>query len=172
MKTVFVDVDTQLDFMVPSGALYVPGAELLIPVIARLNRFAAARGIPILATVDAHAENDPEFQVWPPHCIAGTLGQRKVDATLPVFEKQVVDFGATDSFRAEVDRLDADRFVLYGVVTEYCVKSAAQALLKAGKQVEVITDAIRSIHEEQGNLVLRELAAAGATLTTAAALLG
>ena len=30
MKTVFMDVDTQLDFLYPAGALYVPGAERLI----------------------------------------------------------------------------------------------------------------------------------------------
>jgi nicotinamidase/pyrazinamidase len=37
MKTVFVDVDTQIDFLFPAGALYVPGAERLLPAIARLN---------------------------------------------------------------------------------------------------------------------------------------
>ena len=41
MKTVFFDVDTQLDFLYPAGALYVPGAERIVPAIARLNRFAA-----------------------------------------------------------------------------------------------------------------------------------
>jgi hypothetical protein len=27
MKTVFFDVDTQIDFLYPAGALYVPGGE-------------------------------------------------------------------------------------------------------------------------------------------------
>ena len=40
MKTVFVDVDTQIDFLFPAGALYVPGAEALVPKIAALNRYA------------------------------------------------------------------------------------------------------------------------------------
>ena len=42
MSTVFIDVDTQLDFLFPSGALYVPGAERLIPTLAHLTRYAAA----------------------------------------------------------------------------------------------------------------------------------
>ena len=62
MKTVFFDVDTQLDFMYPSGALYVAGAEKIVEQIAALNRFAGAEGIPLISTTDAHAENDPEFQ--------------------------------------------------------------------------------------------------------------
>ena len=32
MRTVFFDVDTQIDFMFPSGALYVPGAEQIVRV--------------------------------------------------------------------------------------------------------------------------------------------
>src|SRR5271165_5835142 len=69
MKTAFVDVDTQLDFLFPAGALYVPGAERIVPAVARLNRYAAECGIPVISTTDAHTETDPEFAVWPPHCI-------------------------------------------------------------------------------------------------------
>ena len=63
MNPVFVDVDSQLDFLYPSGALYVPHAERIVPAIARLNRFAAARGIPVISTTDAHTEDDPEFKL-------------------------------------------------------------------------------------------------------------
>ena len=88
MTTVFFDIDTQLDFLYPAGALYVPKAERIVPNIARLNRFAAARGFPVVSTTDAHTENDPEFSQWPPHCVAGTMGQRKPEATL--LERRVV----------------------------------------------------------------------------------
>ena len=81
MSAVFFDIDSQLDFLYPAGALYVPGAEKIVPAIARLNRFAAERGIPVVSTTDAHTEDDPEFKVWPHHCVAGTWGQRKADAT-------------------------------------------------------------------------------------------
>ena len=50
MKTVFFDIDTQLDFMYPAGALYVPGAEKIVDQIAALNRFAGAEGIPLVAS--------------------------------------------------------------------------------------------------------------------------
>ncbi|MGB9609541.1 MAG: cysteine hydrolase family protein, partial [Bryobacteraceae bacterium] len=82
MNTAFFDIDTQIDFVFPAGALYVPGAELVLPQVARLNRHAKERGIPLISTADAHAENDPEFAEWPPHCVAGTLGQRKPDCTM------------------------------------------------------------------------------------------
>ena len=88
MKTIFFDIDAQLDFLYPAGARYVPGAEQIVPAIARLNHYAAAHGIPVISTTDAHTENDPEFRDWPPHCVAGTTGQHKAEATL--LEKRVV----------------------------------------------------------------------------------
>ena len=105
MKTVFVDVDTQIDFLFPAGALYVPGAERLLPAIARLNHFAAAQGIPLISTADAHSENDPEFRQWPPHCVAGTTGQLKPAETLVgagqiIVEKQALDVFTNPDFPA------------------------------------------------------------------------
>ena len=82
MRTVFFDVDTQLDFLYPAGALYVPGAENIVNALTALTRFATANRILILSTVDAHSENDPEFKTWKPHCIAGTVGQQKASVTL------------------------------------------------------------------------------------------
>ena len=73
MKTVFFDIDTQIDFVYPAGALYVPGAERIVPVIAELNRRAAL----VISTMDAHSEDDPEFQIYPHHCVVGTAGQQK-----------------------------------------------------------------------------------------------
>ena len=50
MKTVFFDIDTQLDFMYPAGALHVPGSEKIVEQIAALNRFAGAQnGIPLVS---------------------------------------------------------------------------------------------------------------------------
>ena len=65
MKTVFIDVDTQLDFLYPAGALYVPGAERICPRSRTSTATPRAHGIPVVSTTDAHTENDPEFQSWP-----------------------------------------------------------------------------------------------------------
>src|SRR5260370_2986065 len=72
MRTVFFDIDTQIDFMYPAGALYVPGAEGIVPAIQQLNQYARAHGIPVISTMDAHTEDDPEFKLWPHHCVAET----------------------------------------------------------------------------------------------------
>ena len=172
MKTVFFDVDTQMDFMLPAGALYVPGAERLIPTIARLNRWAAGHSIPVISTMDTHAENDPEFAQFPPHCVVGTAGQRKPSETLVGDERQIiVETPALDCFSnpglpALLDRLGAERCVVYGVATEYCVRLAALGLLQRGKQVELVTDAVAGLDPVAAARALDEIRQAGGRLTT------
>jgi nicotinamidase/pyrazinamidase len=185
MKTIFFDIDTQLDFLYPAGALYVPFAERVVPVIARLNRYAAAHGIPVVSTTDAHSENDPEFQTWPPHCVTGTTGQHKAEATLLenrvvvpngpripaldgaqqiVVEKQHVNAFTVPNFARIVEHLAADRFVIYGVVTEICVHFAARGLLKYGKPLTIVTDAVAELTTEASVRALAEICAGGGTL--------
>ena len=187
MSTLFFDIDSQLDFLYPGGALYVPGAERIVPAIASLNRYAAQQGIPVISTTDAHAEDDIEFRQWPHHCVAGTLGQRKAEATLLqkrvvipnrdcelqldgaqqiVIEKQTVDAFQAPNLQRVIERLGGDRFVVYGVVTEICVLFAARGLLKLGKPVTVVSDAIETLRAEDSQKALAEMQAGGAKLAT------
>ena len=148
MRTVFLDVDTQLDFLYPAGALYVNGAEHLVPAIVALNRYAIANSIPLLSTVDAHTEHDPEFRTWPAHCVVGTLGQRKPSETLVgqrLIEKQSVDCFSVPAFQPMLEQLNADRFVVYGVVTEICVLNAALGLQQFGKPIEIVAEAVKEL---------------------------
>jgi nicotinamidase/pyrazinamidase len=191
VTTVFLDVDTQIDFLYPAGSLYVPGAERIVAKIASLNRLAAQRGIPVISTMDAHSENDPEFRSWPPHCVVGTTGQQKPPVTLlekrvivpngPVLpeiagvqqillEKQSVDCFTNPNLVPLLDRLGAERCVVYGVVTEICVKNAIFGLLKTGRRVELVADAVKELDAGGGAQTFAEFTAAGGVLTTVAQL--
>lgn len=187
MKTVFFDVDTQLDFLLPAGALYVPGAESLLPVLAKLRDYAAAHGIIIVSSTDAHAEDDPEFAQWPPHCVVGTTGQRKPPETLLeprvvvpsvptelvldearqiILEKQALDVFTNPNLPGLLDRLGVERCVVYGVVTEYCVRCAALGLLAGGRRVELVREAVRSLDPEAEQRTFAEIVAAGGRLVS------
>ncbi len=177
MKTVFFDVDTQLDFLYPAGALYVPGAEEIVPALSMLTRFAARKKLQIISTADAHSENDPEFATWKPHCVVGTVGQRKAGATRDesatqiIIEKQKLDAFSNPNLRPLLASLNADRYVLYGVVTELCVRCAAFGLLETGARVELVTDAIKSLSVADERSFLQQFEAQGGILVTAAAAL-
>jgi nicotinamidase/pyrazinamidase len=92
------DVDTQVDFMLPHGKLYVPGAEETAPAMKRLVEAARAAGLVHVASADDHELTDPEIaddpdfrNTYPPHCLRGTRGSHKIpeteqDDTLPLGE--------------------------------------------------------------------------------------
>lgn len=171
MNTAFFDIDTQNDFMLPAGALYVPGAERILPPVARLNRHAKERGIPLISTADAHAENDPEFALWPPHCVAGTFGQRKPDCTQAgqiVLNKQSVDCFTIPELPGLLGQFRVEHAVVYGVVTEICVRHAVFGLLERGIRVTVVEDAVRALDENEAAAMLRELEARGGSVCRAA----
>jgi len=169
MKAYF-DIDTQIDFMFPAGALYTPGAERLLPAIARLNAHAANNGIPLISTTCAHDENAAEFKVWPPHCVLGTVGQQKPACTLVrpqqiLLPKNELDLFSNPDLIPLLDRLNVTECVVYGVLVEYCVKCAIMGLLKTGRKVELVEDATLAYSEEAGRQVIEEFKAAGGTVT-------
>ena len=84
------DVDTQVDFMLPDGKLYVPGADEAIPAMERLVAAARAAGVVHVASADDHELTDPEIvppddadfaNTFPPHCLRGTRGAAKIVET-------------------------------------------------------------------------------------------
>ena len=83
--TILWDVDTQVDFMEPSGKLYVPRAAEVAPAMERLVDIARAAGLVHVASADDHELTDPEISdrpdfrsTYPPHCLRGTRGAEKI----------------------------------------------------------------------------------------------
>lgn len=174
MTTAFFDIDTQIDFLYPAGALYVPGAEGILPAVAALNRHAPV----LISTQCLHSEDDPEFAVYPHHCVEGTIGQQKPATTLRedrsrqfLIEKQELDAFSSPQLAPLLRELAPERYVVYGVVTEICVRLAAFGLLKTGRPVEIVTDAVKALDEEAARKMFAGFEAAGGHLTTVAQVL-
>jgi len=83
MKKFLVVVDTQYDFMMPDGALYVPGAEeLIVPGNKFLANLDSDVYDAVLFTYDTHTpevfNGSPESEQFPIHCVRGTPGYANV----------------------------------------------------------------------------------------------
>jgi len=190
-KVIFWEVDTQKDFMLPGGALYVPGAEKLLPKIRALTQPARDNRVFLVSHGCFHTPNDPEFKQFPPHCVKGTPGAEYVpealadkvfrlpndaSAKLPpdffqyqqiLMEKQTLNIFETRHADAVVQKLSRDaNFIVFGVVTEYCVAFAAKGLLQRGRRVSVVQDAIETLNPNDGQKAVSDLRAIGAELIT------
>jgi nicotinamidase/pyrazinamidase len=81
-------------------------------------------------------------------------------------EKQTLDIFETHHAAELVKKLGNAEFVVFGVVTEYCVRFAAKGLLELGRQVSVVKDAIETLKPEDGERTIAELKALGAKFIT------
>lgn len=187
---IFWEVDVQADFMLPGGKLHVPGAERLLPNIRRLTDAARQGRIFLVSHGCFHTPNDPEFKSFPPHCVKGTAGAELVpealtekvarvpndaDAKLPedlslyqqvLLEKQTLNIFESRHADALLQRLgDHPEFVVFGVVTEYCVSFAAKGLLQRGRRVALVQDAIETLQPDEGKKTIADLVRLGARLT-------
>src|ERR1700730_6075201 len=188
---IFWEVDSQRDFMLPGGNLYVPGAEKLLPTLQRLTDAARQGKIFLVSHGCFHTPDDPEFKIFPPHCVKGTPGAELVpealtekvvrvpndaEAKLPedlsqyqqiLLEKQTLNIFESRHADALVQRLGSQaEFAVFGVVTEYCVSFAAKGLLERGRRVAVVRDAIETLKPEDGDKTIVELQRLGARFTT------
>jgi nicotinamidase/pyrazinamidase len=188
---IFWEVDVQADFMLPGGKLYVPGAEKLLPNIQRLTDAARQNRVFLVSHGCFHAPDDPEFKIFPPHCVKGTTGAELVpqaltdrvarvpneaSAKLPddlskyqqvLLEKQTLNIFESRHADALVRRLgDRAEFVVFGVVTEYCVSFAVKGLLERKHRAAVVQDAIETLKSEDGQKTIAELKGLGARITT------
>src|SRR5579885_1307311 len=178
---VFWEVDVQRDFVLPGGNLYVPGAEKLLPNIKRLTDAARQGKVFLVSSGDFHPTNDPEFKIFPPHCVKGTSGadlvpeaitekvarvpndtESKIPDDLSKYQQILLEKQTLSVFETQhVDELlhqlgDRPEFVVFGVVTEYCVSFAVKGLLERGRRVAVVKDAIETLKTEEGQKSVAE----------------
>ena len=171
------DVDTQVDFMLPHGKLYVAEAEQTAPAMKHLVEAARAAGIVHVASADDHELTDseiseqPDFQTtYPPHCLRGTRGARKIVETeqedpvpitlerLPerylagrefLLLKKSFDVFTNPNTDRLLERLDSDEIVVFGVATDVCDDAAIRGFLERGRKVRFVEDAAKGLNADR-----------------------
>lgn len=190
---IFFDVDTQRDFMDSAGALYVPDAEAIRPNIERLLRAAGDRKVTTISSRCAHEPGDPEFEIFPPHCIDGTTGAERVFAGLPALPRREIAVDAVADPRSQIrpathyvvkkkvfdlfsnqwleglrrkGDFKGESCVIFGVATDYCVRACALGLAEGGARVLLVEDAVRGVTGETTSRTIDEMRAVGVEFTS------
>ena len=189
---VFIDVDTQRDFMYPHGAAYFREAARIAPRLAKLFNCARCRGYPVISTTMC-LRNNGNGRI--PHqdngCVEGTNGQKKPafallgrrtrfgangNTDLPpgllrryqqvIFERRSPNPFEHPKFDRLLTGMMVSEYVVFGLATEQAVKDTVLGLLARGKPVKLVIDATAGRDSHQAQMALRLMLAKGARVIT------
>ena len=141
-------VDMVNDFCKPGGAMVLPGYELLVPPQRMVIDAARQAGVPVIWVHDSHRRNmrrDREFLKRQAHCMEGTWGVEIIDELgaraedIHVVKHRYSAFFQTDLDLVLKDML-VDQVVVFGVVTNICVRSTVHDAFFNGYEVVVPRD--------------------------------
>jgi nicotinamidase-related amidase len=156
-------VDMLNDFIHPDGALYCgKSAQEIVPVIARRLEQCRKAGDTVIYLQDSHTADDKEFEKFPPHCVAGTWGNRVIDALKPDDGERIIaktrysGFYGTDLDRV-LTQLRPNRVIVVGVCTSICVMDTVGDLVNRDYSVTVPANAVADFDREAHMFSLKRM---------------
>ena len=172
-RTALVVVDVQNDFADPAGGLSVRGGEEVVVAANAEIAAATAAGAPVLYTQDWHPADTPHFAkdggTWPVHCVQGTWGAELHPGLTVAGEVVRKGEHGEDGYSgftmrdpvtgdsiptALAQRLrdaGAERLVVLGLATDYCVRATALEGRELGWPVTVPWHAVRAVDLQPGD---------------------
>jgi nicotinamidase-related amidase len=161
-KTLLV-IDMLNDFLDPEGALFCGDeARKIIPVIGGLlNRFLELNH-QVVYLRDAHAGNDKEFELFPPHAVKGTWGSEIIPELKPPQGCMVVDKTRFSAFYgnnlAEILAAAGPHEVwVTGVCTSICVMDTTGDLRNRDYSTVIPIEAVADFDPEFHDFALRRM---------------
>ncbi len=164
MTTVVMVIDMERGFTDPEGTLYAgDSVRKIIQPIREILQAEKARGAQFIFTRDWHDPEDQEFQMWPPHCVAGTW-ETEIDPELADFAQDAIiinkrrysAFFDTD-LDAHLRRLNPDVVIVTGVATDICVMFTVADLRNRDYPVVIPANAVTSFDPEAHAFALKHM---------------
>jgi nicotinamidase/pyrazinamidase len=183
--TALVVVDVQNDFADPAGSLAVSGGPEVVAAANAEIEAATAAGAPVVYTQDWHPPDTPHFAkdggTWPVHCVQDSWGaelhpqlvvrgeivrkgEHGEDGYSGFTMRDPVSGETVPTRLAELLRArGAERLVVLGLATDYCVRATALEGREHGWPVTVPWRAVRAVDLQPGDgeRTREELRAAG-----------
>jgi ureidoacrylate peracid hydrolase len=165
-STAIIVIDMLNEFCKPGGAMVLPGYERLVPPQKKVIEAGRQAGSAILFVADTHRPNvrqDREFLKRTPHCLEGTWGARVIDDLDPrsddvyIVKRRYSAFFNTDLDLTLRD-LQVDTLVIFGVVTNICVRSTVHDAFFLGYQVIVPEDCVAATGPREQESSLYDIA--------------
>lgn len=187
-RQILIDIDTQRDFLLGGGRASIRNHKEVLANLRRMMAWARRKGIRIISTCETHRNNNG-YSAYD-YCLDGTAGQQKIRYTilnrrasfaadshgsLPfdlllanrqiIFHKRCSDPFEEPRIDRVLSEVEADEFILIGAAAEGAVRATALGLLRRGKRVSIVVDAVGLYNKRDAKLAFQIMKAMGAKLT-------
>lgn len=161
MKALIV-IDMLKDFIDENGAL--PAGEAGQKIVDFIKKKIAEyreKQYPVIYVCDQHEIDDKEFDMFPPHCVAGTVGSEIIDELEVKPEDKVIKKRRYSAFfGTDLDLYLREKGVneisLVGVNTNICVLYTAADGRNINYKVNVYGKGVASFDQEAHHFALKE----------------
>jgi len=170
-RTAIVVVDMLNDFCTDGGVMVVPDAVVLYEPLNALTARARSAGSPVVWVCDSHQPGDREFDIRPPHCMAGSWGAdivaelRREPADRYVAKRRYSAFFATD-LDLLLRELEISTLVVVGVMTNICVRATVHDAFFLGYRVVVPADGVAAVSHRDQESTLDDIRSCFGTVST------
>lgn len=172
MGDVVLVIDMQRGFLEEGNPLYCgDDARKIIPQVKKMLDREVAKGSTVFFTADAHAPDDKEFEMWPPHCVEGSE-EAEIIPELTSYPGTRIDstrysaFYGTD-LAEQLAKLRPHRIHVCGVCTDICVLHTVADARCRDYDVLVYTDCVATFDQQMHQFGLKHIdEILGAKLTT------
>jgi len=133
-------------------------ARAIIPNVQTLLERELKQGSKIFYLCDHHIPDDPEFKMFPPHCIEGAV-EAELIPELSEYPGEIIPKRTFSSFyNTPLDRrlkaLKPETVIVCGVTTHICVLQAVIDARNRGYEVEVPVDCVASFDKKAHSFAL------------------
>jgi nicotinate phosphoribosyltransferase len=153
MAKAILVIDMVRGFLEEGHPLYCgTKARDIIPNIQRLLEKELKQGAKVFYPCDRHTPDDPEFKLFPPHCIEGTPEAEIIPELSPypgeIIPKRHFDAFYDTSLERKLKELNPEVIVVCGVCTDICVLHTVADARNRGYEVEIPVDCVASINDK------------------------
>jgi nicotinate phosphoribosyltransferase len=153
MAKAILVIDMVRGFLEEGHPLYCGAkARDIIPNIQRLLEKELKQGAKVFYPCDHHKPDDPEFKLFPPHCIEGTP-EAELIPELSQYHGEIMSkrhFSAfyDTSLERKLKELNPEVIVICGVCTDICVMHTVADARNRGYEVEIPVDCVASVNDK------------------------
>ena len=162
MSNVVLVIDMLRGFLEEGYPLYCGNkARGIIPNVQRLLEQELAQGSTIFFICDQHTPDDPEFKMFPPHCIEGTIEAEVIPelAKYPgaIIPKQRYSAFFNTTLEEQLKKLKPEKLIVCGVCTNICILHTVANARNRDYEVEVPVDCVASFDETAHRFALNHM---------------